>query len=218
MFFANQRRQATTRARPIGSYGKPMCVMVVVGVFAVTGCSRWAVDDSGLTGPMVPVPSGTRTISETLKSDPRFSDFVHEIDFSGLGHSLNAAKGVTVFAPTNDAFRTSDPDWQARTLPNETSNAGGGAASRQALMKQSGLAGIHPPADFMGKLQDVRSIGGRVFHVDGRASGTITITTEPAHDTGINFITPSVNVAHVIMPPIVASDGLIYPVDAIIIR
>jgi uncharacterized surface protein with fasciclin (FAS1) repeats len=160
----------------------------------------------------------TKTIAEVLRADPRFSDFVTVIDLSGLAYELNAAKGVTVFAPTNAAFDRSDPGWRARTNLSSTSNGGAAYGTRQALMEQSGLMGIHPPSDFLGRAQDVRSIGGSVFHFDGLTPGVITITNGHSVATGIGFPSQAVKTASVQLPPIRAVNGLIYPVDAIIVR
>lgn len=162
--------------------------------------------------------AGLKSIANTLKSDPRFSDFVNVVDLAGLGWDLDDATNVTVFAPTNLAFATSDPSWRTRTNLSGPDNSDTDMEARQTLMKASGVIGIHPPQDFLGKLQDVRSIGGQVFHVDGMTPGTITITTGIKGSSGMGFgHTVAGQTAHVTLLPIRAKGGLIYPVDAVIV-
>lgn len=187
-------------------------------VSCCAGCAHNATQT--VTSSTAEVSKGNlKSIAKTLKSDPRFSDFVNVVDLAGLGWSLDDATNVTVFAPTNLAFETSDPAWRTRTSLNGTGNGGTDSVTRQTLMKEAGLAGIHPPQEFVGKVQDVRSLGGQVFHVDGRTPGIITISTGAKATSGIGFNSPATSqIAHATLPPISAKGGLIYPVDAIIVR
>jgi uncharacterized surface protein with fasciclin (FAS1) repeats len=43
-------------------------------------------------------------VTSALERDPRFSDFVLVVKNAGLWRTLECAKAVTIFAPTNDAF------------------------------------------------------------------------------------------------------------------
>ena len=159
-----------------------------------------------------------QTIGATLRADPRFSDYVDVIELAGLGRALTDARDVTVFAPTNAAFEHSDPSWRVRAVPASGASGNGGAEAdrRQLLLEQSGLQGVHPVADFAGKLQDVRAMNGRIFHVDGRVPGVITITTGDAPKM-MGSAKPALRVSNVQLPPIKAKDGLIYPVDTILV-
>jgi uncharacterized surface protein with fasciclin (FAS1) repeats len=170
-------------------------------------------------GPMVENKGSpeVRTIGQILKSDPRFTDFIRVVDFAGLGHELDTAHGVTVFAPTNTAFELAEPNWRATANPDTAILSGGWGQQRQHLIEQSVLSGIHPPSDFAGKMQDVRAINGSVFHVDGRGPGGISITTGPIA-TAMGDVARPPRVANAQLPPIVARDGIIYPVDNILIR
>ncbi len=84
------------------------------------------------------------------------------------------------------------------------------------MLEQSGLQGVHPVADFAGKLQDVQAMNGRIFHIDGRTPGVITITTGDVTTT-MGATKPMFRTANVQLPPIRAKDGLIYPVDTILV-
>jgi len=124
--------------------------------------------------------------------------------------------GVTVFAPTNAAFDKSDPAWRVNATPNVSATANG--IKRQGLIRQAELAGIHPPSEFTGKMQDVRAVDGRVFHIDRHSPGTITITASSVAQTGLGFAQTSGRSARVEFPVIPTRNGLIYPVDGIVVR
>ena len=158
-----------------------------------------------------------QTIGATLRADPRFSDYVDVIELAGLGRALTDARDVTVFAPTNAAFERSDPSWRVHAVPDTGASSNGGAEAirRQALIEQSGLQGVHPVADFAGKLQDVRALNGRIFHIDGRVPGAITITTGEVPMIG--FTKAVLRIATAQLPPIIANNGLIYAVDTILV-
>ena len=59
-------------------------------------------------------------------------------------------------------------------------------------------------------------MNGRVFHIDGRVPGVITITTGDVATT-MGATRPVLRIANVQLPPIRAKDGLIYPVDTILV-
>ncbi len=88
---------------------------------------------------------------------------------------------------------------------------------RQALVETAAIAGIHPPSDFMGKLQDVKSIGGGILHIDGRTPGVIKISTGPVPVAQLGEVV-HMPTADMKLPPIQAKNGLVYPVDAITVR
>jgi hypothetical protein len=171
----------------------------------------------GVAGCAAPAPSAQISVGQALRADPRFSDFVEIVDFAGLGHSLNDARNVTIFAPTNTAFDRTDPTWRTRVTPSGTTNFDVMNQAREQVIKETVLAGIHPPGEFLGKLQDVQSESGRVFHVNGLVDGTITITAGVASPTGMGFLPARPNqTAKVEFPPVSTAGGLIYPIDTII--
>jgi len=185
--------------------------MALLSVAGCAGSGSIAAVSPGGTGPD---RQGSLTIGEALRADPRFSDFVRIVDFSGLGYRLNDAKGVTVFAPTNTAFDNTDPTWRTRTGPT-SANFDASIQDRDDVIRQTVLTGIHPPSDFIGKLQDVKSLSGRVFQVNGLVDGAITITAGVDSPSGMGFPVRPNRIVHV-GSPIAAADGLIYPIDVII--
>jgi uncharacterized surface protein with fasciclin (FAS1) repeats len=193
-------------------------VLIVLGLVAtgIAGCAPATTPRSNVTvSSAAPLP--LQTIGQILSSDPRFTDYVRVIDFAGLGHRLEDAHDVTVFAPTNTAFAHADPNWRTTDVSDSVSNGGAWAQKRQRLIEQSFLNGIHPPSDFAGQKQNVRAMNGSIFHVDGSQPGAISITTGPAL-SGMGFRDTKPRIAKVELPPINAKDGIIYPVDNILIR
>jgi hypothetical protein len=159
----------------------------------------------------------TESPATVLNNDPRFSDFGHVIDFAGLRHGLDDATDITIFAPTNAAFRNSDPDWGVYV----NVGSAGSMAKLQKLVRASELPGLHPPDQFAGRLQDVVSFGGFTFHIDGRTPGMISFTTNPigpADETGVEASVYPIKVAHLQLPPIRTAHALIYAVDNIIVH
>jgi uncharacterized surface protein with fasciclin (FAS1) repeats len=88
---------ATTEA-PSPSASAPMDMMTTFGA----GCSAVPTDPSnkGSFEAMAQVPVAT-----AASGNPLLSTLVAAVTKAGLGDSLNSAKDVTVFAPTNDAFK-----------------------------------------------------------------------------------------------------------------
>ncbi len=88
---------------------------------------------------------------------------------------------------------------------------------RQDLVKTSEIAGVHPPSDFAGKLQDVQSLGGTVLHLDGRTPGVIKVSTGVVPTARFGK-TASVPTGDIKLPPIQAFNGLVYSIDAITVH
>lgn len=198
------------------SHSRSFLVLVSVGAIGIAGCATKAIDTAGPSVAAEAAPQA-RTIGGILKSDPRFTDFVQVIGLAGLGHRLNNDRDVTVFAPTNAAFQHAEPNWRATEVPSTNTGGWVWTQKRQALVEQSFLDGVHPPAEFAGQTQDVRARNGTVFHVDGRQPGVLSITTGPT-TTGMGYARRSPQTATVDVPPIVTRDGIIYPVDDILVR
>ena len=179
------------------------------------GCTTPASSGSaGLADTSAPGLRSDMSVAQTLQSRPEFSDFRDVIKLAGLWESLDTPQGLTVLAPTNAAFARSDPARRANTQPQLSSQGNGVLLRRQALIQTSEIAGIHPISDFAGKLQDVRTVGGQVIHVDGRTPGVVKITTGPASIPQFGLV-PARVFATMETPPLQATNGVIYPFNAI---
>ncbi len=186
-------------------------------VAALAGCaSPPALQASNHPGAGV-LPPPSQSIDKVLRGDPRFTDFIDVVDFAGLSHELADGRDMTVFAPTNAAFSHSDPNWRAWAMPQTAKDSPNSHAARQELVEAAAIRGIHPPSDFMGKVQDVQSIGGTVFHVDGRTPGVITISSGPVAADRIGLAASPRVMAQLQTPPLQAADGLIYPANGIVV-
>ena len=209
------RAAAKVAASPAHMLGAAM-VPAAVGLLllGLAGCAQSPFGDDAATA--VP-PSPIKSVSEALKADPRFTDFNQVISVAGLAQELDDAGEITVFAPTNAAFAQSDPGWRASLAPHQRATGGSAIWRRQAWIEGAFITGSHPASEFAGKLQDVRSVDGTVFHVDGRVPGAVTVTTGAQRPAGIGFATVKPRAAHLQLQPIQTRNGLIYPVDAIIV-
>jgi uncharacterized surface protein with fasciclin (FAS1) repeats len=130
------------------------------------------------------------TIVEIAASDPNFSTLVAAVDAAGLVETLNGAGPFTVFAPTNDAFAALPPGvLDALLLPE----------NKDLLVK---ILTYHVVP---GTVMAADVTAGEVATVEGQ---NITIAT----DGGV-----TVNGAAVLQTDIVASNGVIHVIDAVLL-
>jgi len=123
-------------------------------------------------------------------SDPNFSTLVAAVDAAGLVETLNGAGPFTVFAPTNEAFAALPPGvLDALLLPE----------NKDLLVK---ILTYHVVP---GTVMAADVTAGEVATVEGQ---NITIAT----DGGV-----TVNGAAVLQTDIVASNGVIHVIDAVLL-
>lgn len=161
----------------------------------------------------------TSDIAAILESDPKYSDFVTIISAAGLWPELRAAKGITVFAPTNDAFNRTFPNWADVVNLSEADQNGTSTFARERLVESGGVRGVYLPTAFAGKRQRVMTMGGTVFVADGTVPGQISLAVaERAPPSGMGY--PVHEAPHLAMlgTPMVATNGIIYPADAVIVH
>ena len=125
---------------------------------------------------------------------------------------------MTVFAPTNEAFDRSAPNWRANSVPDTNSTGNAAGFARQRLIKSTVVYGVHPPEEFAGKVQSVTDINGTAFQADGRSPGVIIIRSGPVPEPSMGVRVRQPRTATASLPPVDAANGLIYPVDNIISR
>ena len=81
-------------------------------------CSQLPTSGAGSFEGMMTAPVG-----EAAATNPLLSSLVMDLDLAGLTDTLNSAEGLTVFAPTNDAFAAAgeaDPDGMAAMMADPT--------------------------------------------------------------------------------------------------
>jgi uncharacterized surface protein with fasciclin (FAS1) repeats len=142
-----------------------------------------------------------------MESDPRFSDWVEILKFSGLSQYAQNTPRFTAFVPTNAAFEkypdtlTSLLSGRSRSFPDTT---------RQVLFVRSHvILDLHPLSEFSGRTATVTSLAGNPIFVDGTKAPAYIVTW-----TSINSRTAT---AHLCGAPVVASNAIIYPVDNVVL-
>jgi len=130
------------------------------------------------------------TIVEIAASNPDFSTLVAAVDAAGLVETLNGPGPFTVFAPTNEAFAALPPGVLDALLLPENKDL------LIQILTYHAVPGTVMAADVM---------AGDVATVEGQ---NITIAT----DGGV-----TVNGAAVVQTDIVASNGVIHVIDAVLL-
>jgi uncharacterized surface protein with fasciclin (FAS1) repeats len=163
-------------------------------------------------------PSLAASVGDIITADPRFSALT---DYIMRGNMLSTLKGstqLTVFAPVNDAFNKAPTVGVlqrsgAAQMPNLT--------GMTDLVREHVVAGAHPPAEFIGQRVLIADASGTTLVVDGSAAGAITVQTQPSVAFGTNSTGTGFNaqrVATVIGQPIMADNGVIYPIDNVLLQ
>lgn len=143
-----------------------------------------------------------------METDPRFSDWMQILKFSGLSQYAQSTPQFTAFIPTNAAF-DKYPDLLTNLL------AGRSRAfpetGRQVLFVRSHvILDFHPLSEFSGKTATVTSMAGNPISVDGTNPNLYTVTW-----SSVNGHTAT---AHISGSPIIASNAIIYPVDSVVLN
>lgn len=127
------------------------------------GCSAVPTSGPGSVAEMAKVPVGT-----AAASNPLLTTLAAQVKAAGLGETLNSAKDITVFAPTNAAFEKVP----AATLQSLTKDPTGALAN---VLKYHVVAGTLTPANLAGthmtlEGQNITVTGsGESFTVNGTA-------------------------------------------------
>jgi uncharacterized surface protein with fasciclin (FAS1) repeats len=190
----------------------------VIGAVA----ARQALAQTAITG-TAPGATNPRNIADTLAADSRFSRFLELINRAGMVDNLRGAGPFTVFAPVNGAF-TSAPSAQLQDLLGQGGGQSQGSSANPvrlpALVQYHIVNGIVAPADLAGYAgRDFRTMNGSPLRLASTGSG-FTLSN-PAPGTGAGF--GAVGIAG--MPPaaimdtngIAASNGIIYPINGVLI-
>jgi uncharacterized surface protein with fasciclin (FAS1) repeats len=162
-----------------------------------------------------------RTLADTMAGDTRFSRFLDLITRASAVEDFRQAAPITVFAPVDQAFLGA-PAGLIQDLTGR--NEGGpnvGDTERQrllALIRNHMVAGTFPAAQIAGSDRRLQTLNGGDVQISG-AEGNMTVRN-PAPGTqlgafgaaGLQAAPP----AQVLGSPVVASNGLIYPISQIV--
>jgi uncharacterized surface protein with fasciclin (FAS1) repeats len=172
-------------------------LLVAAAVFlAVQGPETWAAD-----------------LPERLGSDPRLSKFHQLINQAGLTGWLRSRSGFTVFAPTNRAIAAAPPSVRVVLRPPS------GAGPRTLRGRLQHLVRSHvftirlPPSALIGQRRTYTAADGAPRIVDGTEPGVIAIRTAPR----TRGVKSSLRAAYVFGRTIAADNGIIYPIDRVLV-
>lgn len=136
-----------------------------------------------------PDPSAP-TVLESLKADPRFSTLVELLEAAGFTSDTSVLGPITLFAPTNDAFAAVDP---------ATLDAIKNDPARLTELLSFHLVDAGITLSFLATLTSVPTIYGEPL--------TVTVAGDVVSVNGVATIAPEIR----------ASNGIIIPLDGILI-
>ena len=177
-------------------------MLIVAGALAMTllvaACS--SDEDTSATTDASPatesVAGESATIAEIAAGNPDFTTLVAAVEAAGLGETLSSEGPYTVFAPTDDAFAAL-PEGTVETLLKPKNQD-----QLAAVLTYHVVAGEIMAADVTSG--EVTTVNGATFEVAADGSG-VTITDGQG------------NTANVVTTDIVASNGVIHVIDAVLL-
>jgi len=131
-----------------------------------SACSELPASGAGSLEGMMTAP-----VAEAAAANPLLSSLVMDLDLAGLTDTLNSADGLTVFAPTNDAFAAAaeaDPEGMEAMMADPTGDFAG-------LLSYHVVEGQIPPDELAGEHTTLEGStltvegSGESFTVDGTA-------------------------------------------------
>ena len=144
----------------------------------------------------VPASASAKTITAIASSNKDFSTLVAAIGAAGLGETLSGKGPFTVFAPTNEAFAAlPDGTLDSLLLPANKDKLA-------AILTYHVVPGTIMAADVTSG--EVTTVNGQTFTIDAMG-GAVTITDANG------------NTAKVTSTDIVASNGVIHVIDAVLL-
>ncbi len=147
-----------------------------------------------------------QSVSTILGSDPRFSTTMKMIYMSGASGRLNTMDKLTVFAATDAGWDSSPYEGLLSSLSSNgaTSEFPQGVQITEVL-RGFFVHGDYSPERISGKEVSLKSAAGREIDFDAK---TMTVKWTDAEG--------QTRSAHVVGQPIVATNGVVYPVDAVV--
>lgn len=138
-------------------------------------------------------------ILELLRGDENFSIFIELLEDSGLEQSLKQATPVTIFAPTNEAFKRMEKGEMANLKKEEN----------RAMLTRVINTHVLPRKVYFRDFQ--------ADHVIQSAGGELDVETKGDVGVGAKPATVMIGGARIIRPDIDAKNGVIHIMDSVII-
>ena len=140
--------------------------------------------------------TGPGTVVQIAAGNPDFSTLVEALQAAGLTDTLSGEGPFTVFAPTNAAFEALPAGTLDNLLLPENQ------AQLQEVLTYHVVPGAITSDQLLGQRATVETLQGGTLAVDGRVGKTGNVT---------------VNGENVIIPDIIASNGVIHAIDGVLL-
>jgi uncharacterized surface protein with fasciclin (FAS1) repeats len=158
-------------------------------------------------------------IANTLAGVPQFSRFLELAQRGGELVRFRGTQDLTVFVPINAAIDR-NPALIQDLLGTESGNQAGSADQFRlgALLTHHMLAGATTTQSLSGVVRDVPTINGGLVRLDGRSTPPTVAVARPSGGPSSNFGTGvgGQNLqppARIIMPDLMASNGVVHGID-----
>lgn len=158
-------------------------------------------------------PSNADSVSNTedaltiMEADPRFSDWVQILRFSGLTQYAQGSDKFTAFIPTNQAFIRYP--YVLQTLLMGRTRAFPDTTRPVQFVRSHIIQDFHPLSEFSGRMTTVTALSGCPIRIDGSKPGSYSVVWKS--------VAYNIGEAKVADTPIVASNAIIYPIDSVVL-
>jgi len=142
-----------------------------------------------------------------MSSDPRFSDWVQVLRFSGLAQYAQSGPKFTALVPTNTAFQKYPEILQEVLRPRD--KAFPDTTLQVQFVRSHVILDEHPLSEFSGKKVQLTALSGNPIDIDATQPGVYVVSWSGI-PTKIATTTITGN-------PITATNGIIYPFSEITI-
>lgn len=185
-----------TRTFPVAVGALVATALLAAACGSTSSSSAGATSGPSGSSTSVAAPTTSMNIVQIAQSNSDLSTLVAAVQAAGLVNTLEGPGPFTVFAPTNAAFAALPPG-TLQTLLQPANKA-----ALTSILTYHAVAGALKAADVMpgmvmtvnGATFTVTSTGGKLFITDGKG-----------------------NVAHIVTTDIVASNGVIHVIDAVLL-
>ncbi|WP_137176299.1 fasciclin domain-containing protein [Roseomonas sp. AR75] len=162
-----------------------------------------------------------RTIADTLAGDTRFTRFLDLVTRVSAVEGFRQAAPMTLFAPVDQAFAGAPAGLLQDLLGVGGSGQNQGDAERQrvmALINNHVVAGAFAPEQIAGADRRIQTLNGGDLQISGQPGNMTIRNPAPGQQLGA-FGAAGMQVsapAQVLGSPVLASNGVIYPISQII--
>jgi uncharacterized surface protein with fasciclin (FAS1) repeats len=178
---------------------------------------------AGLLARPAIVNAQLRTLADTMAGDTRFQRFLDLVTRSGALAEFRQASPITVFAPTDQAFIGGQTVFLQDLLSSNSSvGEGSGQAERTRalpLIQYHIIPGAFAPEQLAGGNRRLRTLNGADLEL-AAAPGSFTVRNPaPAQQLGgvsTTGINAAASPAQVLGAPVLASNGILYPIDQVL--